>query len=410
MVTDIANETFFPGNGRALERLTDELRGGHLTAFVGSGVSIPLAPSWNGLLSQLIDQGLTDGFVNREDEPLLRQQVHDDPLELASTLEEAFTPAKFRSIVGGKFRLEGKCTEGHELIVQLTLNGIITLNYDDGLSTAYVRHRQMMPSIIRADDRFELQRWATDHSDAGGRCPIIHWHGNTGAPDRMVLTADDYDRHYATGENRAFIEELWRGQRLFVIGFGFRDPILTRLAESVIRSSPADNQHIALVGRHDPNPMTPLLRRQFAKKFRVDPVFYQVTVDESGREDHSAMTRLLTAVLSQPATPKPATDRSDARVVTVESPSAAAEKELKDGLFVGPNGQTLYVEPKLVGRIVDTKTEEPIEIVYSVKEFVAQFQNTIITAPIEAGSTTLARRLVLEFMTGGSVAVLREAG
>jgi hypothetical protein len=179
---ELANEEFFPGNLQALETLHDELARERLIAFVGSGISVPLAPTWGGLLSGLIDAGLSDGFILEQDELLLRQQISDDPLELASTLEEAFTPARFRPRLGASFRLDDQCTAAHQSLVGLPLQGIFTLNYDDGLSTAYVRRFQRMPAVIRSDDRFELHRWSLDRKDHDAPYPSIHWHGTATRP------------------------------------------------------------------------------------------------------------------------------------------------------------------------------------------------------------------------------------
>lgn len=414
MVTfdDLANENFFPGNRQALGTLASELATGRLVAFVGSGISIPLAPSWGGLLTDLIDQGLEDGSIAAQDQALLRQQIIDDPLELASTLEEAFTTPRFRSILSQKFRLNDTCTIGHELVVSFPLQGLFTLNYDDGLSTAFVRRYHKMPTVIRPDDRFELHRWALETSGPDHQCPIIHWHGTVNSPDRMVLTADDYDRHYSGSENKSFIEELWRGRKLFVVGFGFRDPILTRLAETVIRASAADNQHIALIGRRETEPMTTLLRRSFSKKFRVNPVFYQIHVDDDGREDHREMFAILEALQDASSGPRPPEDAEKIiEVSSKDSPRTTAEKEFKDGLFVGPSGQVLYAEPKIVSSIPPSADDnlEFQQVTMTVGDLVAQNHHTIITVPLEAGGTTLARRLALEFASQSIEAIYRDA-
>lgn len=407
VTSDVANEDLFPGNLNAIERLRSHSASNRLVGLVGSGVSIPLAPSWGGLLGGLIDTGLVDGFVSPEDEASLRQEIDSDPLELASTLEEALTSARFRAFLAQKFRINGTCTQAHEAVMRLNWRGIITLNYDDGLSTAYVRRFQQMPNVIRADDRYELHRWAVSHASAEPSCPLIHWHGSIAAPDRMILTADDYDRFYAISENKSFIEELWRSQHILAIGFGFRDPVFTRLAETVLRGLAGPNQHFALVGRDGSKPLTPLIRKQFSKKYRVDPIFYNVIVKD-GVEDHSGLIELLALVADhnqQAATP---TVQPQA-VILKQTPTATADQEFKEGLFVGPNGQTLYVEPRLISQRVDTSDGTISELQLSVRDVVSQTQNMIINSPIEAGGTTLARRLIVDFISDGYEAVYRDS-
>ena len=408
MLENLVNEDLFPGNRQALEALKSEVLSGRLVAFVGSGVSIPLAPSWGGLLSDLIQRGLVEGLAQPEDEPLLRQMVTEDPLELASTLEDNFTSAKFRSYLGSSFRLDDQCTPNHEVLVKLPVQGIFTLNYDDGLSTAFVRQFQRMPTVIRSEDKFELRRWVLEHSSPDQQYPIIHWHGTSNAPENMILTADDYDRYYSNAENKSFVEELWRNRHLFVVGFGFRDPVLTRLAEGVLRGIASDNQHVALIGRRDAEPMTPMLRRQFSKKYRVNPVFYKISVSADGSEDHGDMLKILSA-LADASGKAGEPERNPVSTPSSQTARAAAEAEFQNGLFVSPNGQALYAEPRILSapRVSSGDGIEQLEV--GLSEIVTAADHTIITAPLEAGGTTLARKLIVDLIDHGYEAFYREA-
>ncbi|KTR83849.1 hypothetical protein NS277_07885 [Novosphingobium barchaimii] len=226
----------------------------------------------------------------------------------------------------------------------------------------------------------------------------------------MILTADDYDRFYSANENRSFVEELWRSHRLLAIGFGFRDPILSRLAETVIRSVSGENQHFAIIGSTADEPITPLLRRQFSKKFRVEPIFYKVSITSQGYEDHSSLQSILEH-LGTPlkgALPTVATS-SASNLHLRESPSASAERDFKDGLFVGPNGQTLYVDPLITSLNIAGAYEDYDEVYFSVGDIISQPNNVFIACPLESGGTTLARRLVLDLTVAGREAVYRDA-
>jgi SIR2-like domain len=294
----LANEDHFPGNTAALADLLDVLANQSPTAVAGAGVSVPLAPAWTPLLNELITTGVTEGFIEESDRSPLLEQMSIDPLELASTLEEQYTSVRFRSRLAQIFDLKGQYTLSHETLSMIAQRGIITFNYDEGLSTAFARKTGNMPRVIRADDKYELTKWMHGESFADGRLPIIHWHGSIAAPNRMVLTADDYNQFYSKPDNRTFLEDLWRSQRLLVVGFSFSDPFLTRIAESVLRSLETDNQHFAIIGYRDAGQTSPLMRRAYSRKYRLTPIFYPITLDETGCENHSALAGILTFLLS----------------------------------------------------------------------------------------------------------------
>jgi hypothetical protein len=404
----LANEEAFPGNMAALAQLQSSLASGGLVGFTGAGTSAPLAPTWTGLLRELADAGEKEGFLSEADQTMLLQQIVDDPLEVASSLEEAYTTQRFRATVSQRFILNGQCTEVHDLIVKLPISSVVTLNYDDGLSTASVRHTQAMPRIIRPDDKYDIHRWIVGQDEHPPQT-IIHWHGVAAAPDRMVLTADDYNKFYSVRENESFIEELWRARNLLVIGFGFRDPFLTRIAEGVLRNAATDNLHSALIGRLDGEPMTPLIRRQFSKKFRLNPVFYRIQKDAEGREDHSEIREILAALANSQYSLAVAPQSGKSQILpTQDTPLAAAERELKDGLFVGPNGQTLYVEPRLMAGTKLRTSGDSAEIYVDVSHVAASGENYIISSSMEAGSTTLGRRLAVEYIRLGVEPFIRD--
>jgi len=415
----IALEAFFPGNTSALADLVHVLATESPIAIAGAGVSVPLAPAWGQLLHQLVLAGVDEGFIEKSDQAALFQQITSDPLELATTLEEQYTTARFRARLAQVFDLEGKSTQNHEALSLIAQRGVVTFNYDEGISTAFARKTSNLPRIIRADDKYELTRWIHGEPFADGRLPIIHWHGSISAPDRMILTADDYNRFYGKQDNRSFIEDLWRGQRLLVVGFSFSDPFLTRIAESVLRSLETDNQHFALIGWREKGPTTALTRRTYSRKYRLTPIFYRIMEDGDGREDHSALSDILSFLLKN----RQATDTApsitkgsvllNSSAARKETAAERAEREFRSALFATPQGTTLYAEPSLHRPAVlgggnyenyDNRVNK-----VNISELVHNSNSILITAPFEYGGTTLARRLALDLCRAGQEAVVRNA-
>lgn len=412
----LVREDRFPGNGAALAELVDSLADKQVTLVTGAGVSVPLAPTWQPLLQNLVKTASSEGFIAAEDLDLLTSQVASDPLELATTLEESLTTVKFRAKLVKIFELDGKSTDAHELCSKIAQVGIVTFNYDEGHSTAFVKCTGIMPRILRPEDKYELTRWVHGEMPSDGRLPIVHWHGSIVAPDRMILTADDYNDFYSKAENRSFIEDIWRSHRLLVVGFSFTDPFLTRLAEGVLRTLSSDNRHFALIGYRSSDTASPIMRRTYARKYRLTPIFYEIVVADDGSEDHSALSKLLSFLAEKAQSQSKAlTIKQDQSALAgtptrKESMAERAEREFRAGLFEAPHGATLYAEPTLYkptelrGDNVD-KAAETI----SVADLVASERSFIVAAPWEYGGTTLARRLSRDLNQSGEETFIRNA-
>jgi hypothetical protein len=407
--TALRQEVFF-GNESAFEGLTNYAKQGKLTAFTGSGVSAPLYPTWAGLLAQTLDDAIKDGFVTSEDEIReYREMLKSDPLELADFLEQVRSEHIFRTRLANTFRnSEGLATDTHELISKLNFLGIVTLNYDNGHETAYAKSTNRYANSGKAQDVATLTRWSQGDIFQDQNPPILHLHGDVSDPSQMILTSSDYDRFYAQTLPDAFISQLFRSHRLLIIGFGFADPFLTRLVERTLRHLPSDTRHYALIGRRNGETVSSVTRKSFAKKYRIEPVFYQVREGNSANgitQDHSDLLILLQSLQGANAATSARTSTkrdlpSDLDVVRL------ADKEFKADLFVAPNGVSLYAEPRFASSAA-ADAEEPEE--FTVESIVADAASYLITCRPEFGATTVARRLVAEFVKLGQKALLRDA-
>ena len=406
----LLDESGFPGNTTAFEELQMVLGKSQTLGFIGAGASAPMIPMWSKLLRDLLDEILKEKLLPPEEVAVLRQQVESDPLEVASFIEEAFTPIRFRAELGSRFFIHEKCTEVHQLLMRLPLRGIVTTNYDDGFSVAFVREFHRMPDIVRASDRYELLRWVRGEKFGDGQMPILHWHGVPSSPEEMIFTSDDYTKFYAKNENISFIEELWKVERLLVVGFSFNDPFLARVIESTLRSLPSGNRHFALVGYKGHTPVPPLLRRQFSKKYRLIPIFYTIKISPDQTEDHSALKELLQALIearfSQEAEVGPV---GQVIGLATESSIQVARKEFDNNLFVSGNTQ-LYVEPRLYEP--SQSQLDAVEAEYkavSIDDVVTSQSSFVIFSNYEYGATSLSRRLVLEYHLRSVDAFYRDA-
>jgi hypothetical protein len=244
----------------------------------------------------------------------------------------------------------------------------------------------------------------------------------------MIFTGDDYDSFYSSPLADTLIRQLRRSARLLAVGFGFSDPFLIRVVESTLRQLPSDTRHYALIGRHADDPVTPYMRRQFIKKYRLTPVFYQIGQHTSGdgaiREDHSDLLKLL-GMLPKPDLGRSLQVVSDGSRTTVmvlpatevqlpTSPAIstfqAAKREFERDLFMTPAGVPLYIEPHLISRREEhdvTSTEQGA--ILTPKDLISSQFSYVIAARPEYGGTTLARRLVMDFIGAGTKVLLKDA-
>ncbi|MCJ9673495.1 MULTISPECIES: SIR2 family protein [unclassified Neorhizobium] len=412
-IDEAIEEHLFPGNQAAFSALCASIAGDEICAFVGAGVSIPLAPSWSGLLNGLISDALNQGIISVEDGAELKAQVYTDPLEVASALEEANSSLIFRSSLSKLFDVGDEFTDSHGLILDLPLRGVVTTNYDAGLSNAFVSKFSKMPNILTSASSADLVKWAQGEHYALEKKPVLHLHGQASHPDAMVLTAEDYNRFYSDSARVNFVRNLWESNRLLSIGFSFTDPFLVRAAEAALRTLPTESRHFGLISHRGEVPVSTLRRRQSAKKFRLTPIFYRVRLLATGAEDHSALTvilRELTARTKRVGTTVAISTSSVKVPAGGETATQLAKHIFESSLFQSSSGALLYAEPKLY---VPEAQEAPVDNrpppFSSVQELVDSPASFLITAPHEYGTTSLGRRLAYLFSEQGFTARIEDA-
>src|ERR1017187_10333600 len=98
------------------------------------------------------------------------------------------TEAAYHAVVKDVFCKQFPPSEIHRALVRIPCHGIITTNFDECLSTAFVNERNAMPiseiSVAMASDQFF----------------IVKPHGSILNPKSMVLTAQDWQKVERNGE------------------------------------------------------------------------------------------------------------------------------------------------------------------------------------------------------------------
>jgi hypothetical protein len=417
LLEELLHETNFPGNAAAFAGLREYLAQGDLTALTGAGVSAPTFPTWMAMLSKWLNEAFQQGFIGAVEITEYKELLKNDPLELAEFLEQILTKPIFRARLAEIFRNKSaQATDCHRLISDLPIRGIVTLNYDNGHEIAYAA-KGRNPNQGKAQDEATMVRWMQSEVFNDADRPILHFHGDISDPNQMVLTSSDYDQFYSRELPDAFLRQLWTTHRLLVIGFGFSDPFLIKVAERTLRALPTDTRHYALIGKDRGETVSPIQRKMFARKYRVIPIFYEVRCVESGNvvtHDHADLLALIKELKGSPKSNnnQPSSNSNTPATTgglgleTVVAPSV--EVDFQKDLFVAPGGKTLYAEPRFTSD--DQKGVRTGHVNYvSIPGIVADSASYVISCRPEYGATTIARRLVLDFAGAGKRALLRDA-
>ena len=66
---------------------------------------------------------------------------------------------------------------------------------------------------------------------------IIHLHGCVNEPGSMLVTKHELDAHYEKPEERAFLEEILRGETILCVGYSHRDEMVRKIQREVRQES-----------------------------------------------------------------------------------------------------------------------------------------------------------------------------
>lgn len=402
----LLDEDRFPGNSEAWTGLIEAGRSGNLIGFVGAGASAPAIPSWSVFLTDLVQSAHRDGLCPEVDRNHYLRQLHDDPLQVADDIEDLVGRRQFRSLLTRSFSANNAaCGECHRLIVQGTHKGLVTLNYDLGLESAFVTQHGTSAYSLCSSNEYHIQQWSGGGAFQDGRIPIFHLHGTATNPDSVILTASDYQSFYSR-RGSTFVPELWRNNPLLVIGFGFKDPFLTAMADLALRDLAAENRHFAFVGCREEESGSVALRRQFTKKYRLRPVFYKIGQGSNGdgsSPDHSTLLSLLKHMNSAAG----ANQAGPVLRNSISLGSSRGEPGYLNDMLTSPAGAPLYVEPRLRDRPkgVDPKANDQANK-FTVDDLVSRSESLWILSYGETGGTTLCKRLLDQLQANPGIAVV----
>ena len=212
-------------NISAADRLGVEAANGHLSLFLGSGVSVPLGvPDWKALLTKAGGREIDD--FDAEKAP-----------EIAQGIEEKRGKTEFRQRIANAVKVPGVAPT-HLLLAALSVRQTVTTNYDiayeRALDTTMGRRRYQ---VLTRQLALQPHPW------------LLKLHGCATRPEEIVITENDYTRlREDFGALQSVVETLMMTSHLMFVGFSMGDPNFVDAANRVkaVREL-ADGQHSTTV-------------------------------------------------------------------------------------------------------------------------------------------------------------------
>jgi hypothetical protein len=187
-------------------------------AFVGSGLSSPLYPTWLVLLRKLAEkaEGATGAAFRAPPDV-----SETDALDYAEALQAHFREkdpslSQYYAIIGREFSgIAERCNDRQRSLVRLPFKGFVTTNYDEALEEAMldcgVKRANCGIVIKRDEDHHTLSEFLLSLDDTRMGKRVAHLHGVWKETKHMILSRSDYERAYGAARN---IAEASNGDRI----------------------------------------------------------------------------------------------------------------------------------------------------------------------------------------------------
>lgn len=289
-------------NSAGLKALREYLKSGQAVAFLGAGVSAPLYPLWNGLISDLTEAA-ADRITDRE-AATCRDLASSSPEEAVEFIRDRLGPASYREVLRKVLQVRTDPDTGRswtpvqELICRAPFQAVVTTNYDPGIVDARMRVRPgaFATGYTTWEDELGLDRWRTGDVFGDDELPVLFAHGQHNRPDSIVLATTEYRRAYA-GKLPHVLARLMDGHLIW-IGFSFADQRIAAILREIAnqtgtRIDPGGApRHVAIMSWDPDAPANDpgVLARRAEVAFGANVILYPAP-----NHDHSALATLLAA-------------------------------------------------------------------------------------------------------------------
>lgn len=234
---------------------------GNLVLFVGAGVSMLVnLPSWTVLAWKVLADFCKAGYIDYSELEQLKNLDPKKQLSIAETIASE-NGTKLERVIVKHLTLE----EGSNIGIYNYLNEIgcvcVTTNYDELLSPRF--HIKSDVSTTAATTKrvsYKEEFHAGLLNEPG---TVIHLHGSVSYPDTMILTTEEYLKHYDHPTVQNFLVGLFEKKTVLFMGYGLDE---AEILEHILRRAGAkytkEKKRFALQGFFISQ--DPLYRRLYA--------------------------------------------------------------------------------------------------------------------------------------------------
>ncbi len=401
---------------QGLDALCDALkRRPRPLALLGAGASMDSGyPDWGRLLAMLEQR--VQGKIGPRYQSYLR--TLNDPPWQAEEYRRAMGENLFRGTIASEFAPRGPVGPVARAIVRLGFRHFLTTNYDSCIELALeaegVPHR-----AVAWSDTDEIREFFRALTRDEPPPYVVHLHGCYYDPGNVVLTESSYAERYVRSNDAARkLFAILITQPVVFVGFSVSDPDLNQLMREANASLGAGiPHHMALVG-YEVEEQKELVRNRFQGKFGITPVFYQITRNPDGSENHGCLLQLLSRIHSEVhGAPLPVEAAAPPHTLPLAAPPAGHTPDPLDphkgcwGGSANRNGRRLRVEnPERHGEwygfdLVVEATEGAPPLEGSVTFHLHQtFNVPVRTVPVADGRARLHIQNAYGVFTVGAVA------
>ncbi|MCG7601495.1 SIR2 family protein [Halomonas sp. McH1-25] len=287
------------------KRFVESIKRKRVSPFVGAGLSAPCGfPLWGEALEKMVKKLESVSISNqRAGQPPLEHIEEINGcikswryLEAAQLLYENHK-IYFESYVRNTFDGATPDNVGDvaSLLPKLSDGCVITTNFDEVVEKAFIKEKKVIEGYMHGT---QSQNQFASKLIQGERC-ILKLHGHFNSPDTYIFSKAQYEEAYGVGgidytkPLAKVLRQVFISHSLVFIGCSLAQDKTLELFSDVASSNEFDiPSHFAFLPDNQ-NDNIKFATEDYLGQAKIDPIWYSVTSDDNGLQDHSQLHELL---------------------------------------------------------------------------------------------------------------------
>jgi SIR2-like domain len=218
--------------------------------FVGAGLSMPLFPSWQNLLTDMIDLCEKNTSITKSNAKIYKRQIKkgENYLDIASVCAKELTKTEYDRFLQKHIDKEISFDDipaNYKELINLKPKIIVTTNFD-----------KIPETLIAENNKFEVcnnQNISNcERYNKESRPFILKLHGCISSMNSIVFTNDDFQQIiHNKPDVKVFMQSLFSTKTFVFIGFSFEDPNIANIFSLLKSIGLNTNPHYALISGID---------------------------------------------------------------------------------------------------------------------------------------------------------------